>query len=666
MANFFDDNPDLQFYLGPGVDWDTLAWINELGFRHPDGFRDAEEAKTYYRDVASTVGAFAAEEVAPFTAEIDRQGVRFADGEATFPPRLDSIFSKMAELDLFGLTLPREVGGTNAPLLLYFINGEMLARADVSVMAHHGFHGGIATGLLALSMIEGSTEIDPATGRLVRTRWADEIREIASGRAWGSMDITEPDAGSDMAALRTVGTQDADGRWRIKGQKIFITSGNGKYHFVIARTGPAAGTEVGRGSGSDAGRGGGLKDLSLFLVRAYEDGPDGTRRRLASLDRIEEKLGHHGSATAALTFDETPAELVGKRGEGFDLMLKVMNHARLGVGFEAIGLCESALRLARAYAAERRSMGKTIDRHEIIADYLDQMDIDIIGLRALAMHAAFHDEVGQKLELYGSALPPRAFTNGHSNGHRNGKDARGLGPAQAARHHRSEARRALPLLKYLGAEKAVEMARFCLQIHGGNGYMREYGAEKLLRDALVLPIYEGTSQIQSLMATKDTLGAIIKDPKTFLKALAHARWRSLTARDARERRVAELSYLALSAEEHIIRSLLAAKMRSARRKPISSWRKEILGRWDPRQDFSYALLHAERLTRLLADVEISRVLLAQSQRHPERGPLLDRYLARAEPRVRFAYDEITSTGGQFLGRLLESAAEAHPDPHPDA
>src|SRR6185295_13938719 len=249
-----------------------------------------------------------------------------------FPPRLATIFSKMAELDLFGLTLPRELGGTNAPLLLYFINGELLARADVSVMAHHGFHGGIAMAMLALSAIEGTTEIDRQEARITRTRWPEEMTEIASGKAWGSMDITEPDAGSDMAALRTVGRQDASGAWTVSGQKIFITSGHGKYHFVIARTPGAAGVGT---------NGGGLKDLSMFLVRAYRDEPDGRRTRLASLDRIEEKLGHHGSATAALTFDETPAELVGKPGEGFALMLEVMNHARLGVGFEAIGLCEA-------------------------------------------------------------------------------------------------------------------------------------------------------------------------------------------------------------------------------------------------------------------------------------------------------------------------------------
>ena len=279
MANFFEDNDDLQFYLGPGVDWDTLAWVTELGFRHPDGFRDAQQAKAFYRDVVSAVGAFAADEVAPHAAEIDRQGVHFQNGEATFPPRLHSIFAKMSELDLFGSTLPRELGGTNAPLLLYFANGELLARADVSVMSHYGFHGGIAMAMLALSMLEGSTEIDPATGQVIRTRWPAEIAEIASGRAWGSMDITEPDAGSDMAALRTMATRGADGQWRLKGQKIFITSGHGKYHFVIARSA--------NDDGAPAGETGSLKALSMFLVRAYQVKKDTTRH----LETLPEPVG---------------------------------------------------------------------------------------------------------------------------------------------------------------------------------------------------------------------------------------------------------------------------------------------------------------------------------------------------------------------------------------
>jgi alkylation response protein AidB-like acyl-CoA dehydrogenase len=485
------------------------------------------------------------------------------------------------------------------------------------------------------SMFEGSTTFD-ASGRIVSTRWEKEIGEIAAGQAWGSMDITEPDAGSDMAALRTVGTQDAAGDWSVSGQKIFITSGHGKYHFVIARTEPLRSDDMKAG----------LDGLSLFLVPAYQDQPGGRRVRLASLDRVEEKLGHHGSATVALTFDRTPAQLVGKRGEGFRYMLEFMNHARLSVGFESIGLCEAATRMARAYAAERRSMGKPIERHEMIADYLSEMENDVVGLRALAMHAGFHDEVGQKQALFS-----RFLGNGAAGAH-----------ALEARRHQAIARRLTPLLKYLAAEKAVELSRRCLQIHGGNGYMREFGAEKLLRDALVFPIYEGTSQIQSLMAMKDTLKGIMKAPGVFLKRSAQARWRAVSAVDPLERRLARLQQTSFAAQQHIIMRSVTAKVRAARSNGSARWSRQLFSDWDPKRDFSFALLHAERLTRILCDEAIAEVLFAQAERDPERRVLLERYLERAEPRTRFLHDEITSTGYGVLAELGVGPDPARLDP----
>src|SRR4051812_43493611 len=161
MANFLDDNPDLRFYFEHGVDWEKLSALTEIGFGQNDSFRDAREALEFYQEVASSVGGFAAEEVAPYAAEFDHQGVLFKDGEVTFPPRLKSVFERMAELEWFGLNLPRELGGMNAPMLLYFVTGELLARADVSIMTHYGFHGGIAMAMLVLSLVEGSTALDP-------------------------------------------------------------------------------------------------------------------------------------------------------------------------------------------------------------------------------------------------------------------------------------------------------------------------------------------------------------------------------------------------------------------------------------------------------------------------------------------------------------------------
>ncbi|APR85320.1 Butyryl-CoA dehydrogenase [Minicystis rosea] len=633
MASFFEDNDDLRFYFDTGADWDQLAEVTEHGFRTEDGFKNGAEARAFYREIAEHVGSLVAEEIAPRAAQIDREGTHLANGEAENGPAMTAAFDRVREAELQKLCLPRELGGLNAPLLLYFLTGEMIARGDVSVMAHSSFHGGMAMAMLAFSVHEGSTTVDAKTARIEKTRFAAEIEDIVSGGAWGCMDITEPDAGSDMARLRARAEQDADGKWYVTGQKIFITSGHAKYHFVIART-----EQVKDPNDPFAG----LAGLSMFLVKAYEDKPDGTRERIVTLERVEEKLGHHGSVTAALSFERAPAELIGKRGEGFKYMLVLMNNARVGVGFESIGLAESALRMARAYAEERRSMGKAIARHEMIADYLDEMETDIKGLRALAVTACFHEEMSQKLQLHE-------------------RFAVAATPAEEARikrelpRHRALARRYTPLLKYLAAEKVVEITRRNVQIHGGVGYTQEYGAEKLLRDAMVMPIYEGTSQIQALMAMKDTLGGVIKRPKAFVTKLGQARWRSVSARDPLERRVARVSLLSLSAQQHLMTRTASDKLKTLAGVPVQEWRDALTKQWDPKRDFALAMLHAERLIRLLADEAIAEILLEQAKAHPERRELCERWLDRCEVRDRALYDEITTTGERLLARLAAPA-----------
>lgn len=634
MGNFFKDNDDLQFYFERGIDWGELVRLTEHDFRAPDGPESVAEAVELYRDIANLVGEFVANEVAPHAAQLDREAVELIDGEAVHPPRLQGIFDQINEMELNGLCLPRELGGMNAPLMLYYLTSEVIGRADVSVMAHHGFHGGMAAAMLIFSVREGSTQVDAENGVILETRFQRYIEEIVRGESWGCMDITEPDAGSDMAQLRCKAEQDDEGNWFVTGQKIFITSGHGKYHFVIARTEEAADP-----NDPFAGLGG----LSMFLVPTYED-RDGERVRLATVDRIEEKLGHHASVTAQISFERSPAHLIGQRGEGFKYMLTLMNGARLGVGFECIGICEAAIRLAQDYAAERRSMGKSIDRHEMIADYLDEMRTEVQALRAVCVHGAYHEEVATKIEL---ALRFAAMSD---------TERKQLEQQQKA--HKRKARRVTPLLKYFGAEKAVEMARRCVQIHGGVGYTKEYGAEKLLRDAMVMPIYEGTSQIQALMAMKDTLGAIMKNPQRFLRRGAQARWRAVSARDPLERRVAKLQATSFQAQQHLITRTATDKMRGLKGVAMTEWPDAFLKNWNPKRDFRFAMLHAERLTRILFDEAAAELLLEQAKAHPERRELLERWLDRAETRSRFMLDEIQTTGDRLLSSLDETELAA--------
>lgn len=635
--DFLSDNPDLRFYVEQWIDWARLAQeVEYKGFSEEladegEGYASMADAREFYGEVLNLAGQIAAGEIAPRAAEIDRKGLELEDGEVVLPDEMNEIFETFAETGLHGMCVPREFGGMNAPLMVYFLASEMFARADVSVMAHFGFHGGIAMALLVYSALEGSATVDPETGGIVDCRFADQVRDIVENAEWGSMDITEPGAGSDVGALGTRAVQDADGNWTLTGQKIFITSGNGKYHIVLART-----EKAGDPDDPMAGLGG----LSLFLVEAWTEDADGNRVRQATLSRIEEKLGHHASPTVAVEFENASAKLIGKRGEGFKLMLLLMNNARISVGFEGLGVCEASLRMAKAYAAERVSMGKTIDKHELIADYIDEMETTVAGMRAICVDAAFNEELAQRKRLrllYQAPEDPA--------------EKKALEKEVKALAWKS--RLNTPLLKYLAAEAAVDMARKTLQIHGGYGYTTEYGAEKLLRDSLVLPIYEGTSQIQALMATKDALQFIMKDPGAFMKRLAQARFDSRFAAGPRVRRVATLRLNVMLAQRNLMMRIAGKKASGLRGRPVTEWRKGFVDEWDMRTDFAPALLHAERLTQMMIDLRIAETLTKQVRSFPERADLLDRHLERAEPKSRYLLDQIRTTGDRLLALLRD-------------
>lgn len=634
MASFYDDNDDLRWYIERGIDWEPIVRLTEHDFKAEGGFTSTEEAVGFYRDVLGVVGSFVADEVAPHWKGLDGCHPKVEGGEVVYDALWDGIFEQIKGLELHGLAIPRELGGLNAPLVVLQMVNELFARADVSVCAHNGFHGGMAMAALTYSLLEGSTTWQTNPPAIASTRFEEMIREIVSGEAWGSMDITEPDAGSDMGALRTRGTLGADGQWRVSGPKLFITSGHGKWHFVIART------EEPKGDDAFAG----LAGLSMFLVPAWSEGANGERVRHAVITGVEEKLGHNGSATVALQFEDAPAQLIGERGEGFKYMLLLMNGARVGVGFESLGLSESAYRMARAYAAERRSMGKTIDRHEMIADYLDEMRTDIQAVRAITVAACVHEEISQKSAIRLKYDPPAL-------------ESERAALEKQRKRHAAKARGLTPLLKYAASENAVKHARWNIQIHGGSGYITEYGAEKLLRDAMVFPIYEGTSQIQALMAMKDNLLGAVKNPTRFLKELAAARLRSVSARDSLERGVARLQLSRAQAIQFLLTRLAASKVGELRGVSPTHW-AEVLRKVDPKRDFALAMLHAERLCRILIDAATAEVLWEQAARFPERRELLERWLERAEPRSRFALDEIQSTGARLLATLEAPPAAA--------
>lgn len=632
MANFFTDNEDLAFYMEKAIPWDRLVRAAELDYRAPDAPTDWKEALETYHEVLTLVGQFAAEEIAPRAKTIDQTGFEVRDGEVVSPPAHDAIFEQLRDIGLFGMSMPRELGGMNAPLLLYFFVSEVFARADVSVMTHFGFHAATAMSLLLYSMKEGTTEFD-ADGKVVQTRFQKEIDAILAGKTWGSMDLTEPDAGSDLSALRTKAVKDAEGVWRVTGNKIFITSGHGNYHLVLAKT------------ADDSS----LSALSLFLVPLKIE-RDGKTITNGYVDRVEEKIGHHGSPTCSVQFDASEGHLIGEPGDGFALMLFLMNHARLGVGFEGVGMCEAAYRDARTYAAERKTMGQTLDQHPMIADFLEEMDTTTRALRAMAVEAALLDEMALRLE---TAEKVNAQHHGLSDATRQ----------REIRRMKKRVRFLTPLVKYAASEAAVRFARLDMQIHGGNGYTQDYDAERYMRDSLVLPVYEGTSQIQGLMCLKDNVQAAMKNPQGFLREIAAAKLASVRANDPLERSVAKMQSQGYAALRHILMKIAKDKWTEARNGPLLKVFDNFTKSFDPKRDFSFGLLHAERYTRLLADVTMAEIVLDQAKQYPERRELAEAFIERASVRVRHEYDAIATTGDRLLQRLhateeFEEAASA--------
>ncbi|MGC4115723.1 MAG: acyl-CoA dehydrogenase family protein [Myxococcales bacterium] len=632
-GNFFLDNDDLLFHVQHSIHWAELVELVEAGYTLPDGFKNLEEAMGFYREVLEATGELAAKEIAPRAAKMDEQGNHLKDGEVVPGQASQEIFAKVKEMGLFGLSVPRELGGSNAPTAVYFITNEIIARADVSTMTHYGFHGGSAQTMLLWSAKEGSAVYEK--GRLVKTRWDQAVRAIAAGDTFGCMVLTEPGAGSDLGAIETRAVE-RDGKWYLTGEKIFITSGHGQYQFVIAKS-----EEVKKG-------GDGLKALSLFMVPRIVE-KDGQKVENVKITKVEEKLGHHGSATVSLLFDDSVGELIGKRGQGFELMLNLMNFARVGVGFEAIGCCEAATRVAKAYAAERKTMGKPIDQHELIAEKLLDMETWTQALRALAFEALDAMELSTKIDLKLRLYPPAGAEEQARLKSRQAKLAR-------------KARRLTPLLKYLAGEKCVEIARDAMQVHGGMGYIDDTGVHKLLRDALVMPVYEGTSQIQALMATKDQLQWAVKDPGGFVQRLARARLLSKTARPVRLREVHHLEALVLGAVETLLLRIVGRKMKSewtagVQGKQAGEWARYLarhfLRSWDPKADFSHGLLHAERLTRMLGDAAIAKILAKQAHKFPERQKLADRFIRKAILRSEALAREIDQADDSVLEAIAE-------------
>jgi 3-(methylthio)propanoyl-CoA dehydrogenase len=454
MGNFYRDNDDIQF-LVKHIDLGKLATIIEEDFRFAKEFdhapANAAEAVANYDAVLEAMGELCADFIAPRAESVDREGNKLnADGSVTRPKGIQEALDKLAKAQVMGFTLPHRFGGLNFPNLTYSIAIEILSRADVSLMNLFGLQGIADT----INMF-ASEEIKQ-----------EYLHNFATGKVTGAMVLTEPDAGSDLQAVKLKAFQDEQGNWFLHGVKRFITNGCGEVLLVLAR--------------SEPDRAGGL-GLSLLVC---EPGPT------VHIRRIEDKLGIHGSPTCEIFFDNTPCRLIGERQRGLvPYVASLMNGARIGIAGQSLGLAEAAYRIARDYAASRKQFSVAIEKLPAVRDLLIDMKIAIEASRALLYETSRVVDLAIGYNNQLETAPPQ--------------DAAELKALKdKARAYKRFAGMLTPMSKYLCSEMCNRVAYDSIQVLGGSGYMRDYASERLSRDARITTIYEGTSQLQIVAAVR--------------------------------------------------------------------------------------------------------------------------------------------------------------------
>jgi len=456
VANFFLDNDDIQF-LFQHIDLCQLARIQEDDFADARNGRfdyapiDGADAVDNYRRVLEIVGEIAGEMIAPNAEQVDREGNTLnPDGTVTLHPLVQQNLNRLTQADLMGFTLPRKYGGLNCPNLVYTMATEIVSRADTSLMNLFGLQG-IAETIYAFANDEIRDEYLP---------------RFCRGEVTGAMVLTEPDAGSDLQAVRLRAHQDEQGNWWLNGVKRFITNGCGEVLLVLAR------------SEHDIldGRG-----LSLFITE---------RTDRVKVRHLEEKLGIHGSPTCELVFDNCPCRLIGERQRGLiTYVMALMNGARVGIAAQSLGVGEAACRLARTYAHTRQQFGGPIERLPAVAELVTDMRIDVEAARALTY------ETSRVCDLENNNA--RVLEWGGSLDKEEEKRRK-----QLARSLKRLNGMLTPMSKYYASEMCIRVANACIQVLGGSGYMKDYAAERHLRDSRITTIYEGTSQLQIVAAVR--------------------------------------------------------------------------------------------------------------------------------------------------------------------
>ncbi len=478
MANFYTDTPELKHHLNHPL-MRRIVELKERNYADKDKYdyvpMDFEDAMDSYDRVLEIVGELCGDIIAPNAEGVDHEGPTVAKGRVTYASGTQANLDAARKAGLMGMAMPRRFGGLNFPIVPYIMAADIVSRADA------GFENLWGLQDCAETLYEFGNE-DQHQRFLTR---------VCQGETM-SMDLTEPDAGSDLQSVMLKATYDEkENCWRLNGVKRFITNGDSDIHLVLARS--EEGTHDGRG-------------LSMFIYDKRDGGVD--------VRRIENKMGIKGSPTCELVYKNAKAELCGDRKLGLiKYVMALMNGARLGIAAQSVGLSQAAYNEALAYARDRKQFGKAIINFPAVYDMLSAMKAKLDASRALLYETARFVDVYKALD---DIARERKLTPEER---------------QEQKKYAKLADSFTPLAKGMGSEYANQNTYDCIQIHGGSGFMKDYTCERLYRDARITSIYEGTTQLQTVAAIRYvTTGAYLAQIRTYEAAACAPGLESLKVR----------------------------------------------------------------------------------------------------------------------------------------
>ena len=480
MSNYYTDHPEIEFHLNHPL-MKRVVDLKERNYVEKDQFEDApvnyEDAIENYKRLLDITGDVAANIIEPNSEDVDLEGPHLENGRMIYASKTFENLDATRKAGLWGLSMPRRYGGLNLPNAIFSMASEIIAAADAGFQNIWSLQSCIDT------LYEFGSEEQ-------RQKY---IPRICAGETM-SMDLTEPDAGSDLQRVMLKATQDADGTWRLNGVKRFITNGDSDIHLVLARS--EEGTKDGRG-------------LSMFIYDKRDGG--------VTVRHIEHKLGIHGSPTCELVYKNAKAELCGNTRLGLiKYVMALMNGARLGIAAQSVGVEQEAYNEGLAYAKERAQFGEKIINFPAVYDMLSRMKAKLDAGRSLLYCCARYVDIYKALEdiARDSKLTPEE--------------------RQEMKKYTRLADAFTPLAKGMNSEYANQNAYDAISIHGGSGFIMEYKCQRLFRDARIFSIYEGTTQLQVVAAIRYiTNGTYLNIIKEMLESEVSDDLKALKARVAK-------------------------------------------------------------------------------------------------------------------------------------